>query len=349
MKIISNPKSKKRKLVFLFTTLAAGVISTISLVACSSIDYNPKELDKGAAVYSKTTEVDKKPYVQINLYGYEDFTFGNWYPTYTNSNSSTLKYRELIIRNSSDNKATVDPEFPETGDKLITIGEETDEQKEVRKRWGLFVPKYKWIYNNSPIYNSLSDKQKDSDYLVDALEQKQEPDSQKFISLIKTDEELKSSLRLDEESKNLYLKYLESITEKSTLENVIDKNAFLEKNFLPWSNTFNYDAIKSKLDLKKYDYIFIKDLARYFHTEGNGSEYFLDGGLEISNYEVDKNSKEISISWDYKPTAPKDKNLAAPDIILTGVSKRSHSFLLPVEKGGISDFKVDDWSFKKIS
>ncbi|WP_371246104.1 hypothetical protein ACA758_03425 [Mycoplasmopsis agassizii] len=347
MKLINSQKSKKRKLIFLFTTLAVGVFSTLSLIACSS---HPTILEKGAAVYSKTTEVDKKPYVQINLYGYEQFTFGNWYRTGARPDSSYLTYRRIIIRNSIDNKNGEDPNWHETDVKSpFIIGEETDEQKEIRKRWGLFVPKYKWIYNNSPIYNSLSDKQKDSFYLVDALEQNQEPDSQKFISLIKNEEELKSSLRLDEESKSTYLKYLKSIASESELKNVTDKDSYLEKKYLPWSNSFNYETIKSKLDLKKYDYIFIKDSGSYFRNSGEGIEVFLDGGLEIQDYKIDPNSKTFNIKWGHKPTVPSGIDIVVDTAIHSEPSSRYHSFLIPVEKGSISDFKVNDWSFKNIS
>ncbi|WP_371246106.1 hypothetical protein ACA758_03435 [Mycoplasmopsis agassizii] len=361
MSLLLTQKYKKKIIYFLSSYIVATTV--ITLIACSSYDVKntpklkqepapvdiPKQnefkfLEKGASVYSKKTPVGNKSYIQINLYGYNDFTFSNWYPTFANTNS--LKDKELIIRNSSENKTKEDPEFSTMSYRLIILGKTTYEQELIRKKWGLFARKYKWIYNNSPIYNSLSEKQKENYYLVDAFEQNQEPDFQKFISLIKNDNDLKLTLRLDQNSRKVYHDYLKSIASKSGLENAEDKDIYLEKKYLPWSKTFNYETIKSRLDFEKYDYLFIKDMSNFFVNKGRGNELFLEGGLEINDYEINQNNKTIHIEWSHKSTVPADDErwLIVPGIVSTDIPKRFHSFFIPVAKGKISDFKVNDWS-----
>ncbi|PAF55467.1 hypothetical protein [Mycoplasmopsis agassizii] len=90
-------KSKKYKKVFFVISSLLITSSVGVLIACSTneamykketpletpkvvIKQFPWPLEKGAAVYSKLTKADNDPYIQINLYGYKFFTFGNWYP-----------------------------------------------------------------------------------------------------------------------------------------------------------------------------------------------------------------------------------------------------------------------------
>ncbi|WP_371246108.1 hypothetical protein ACA758_03445 [Mycoplasmopsis agassizii] len=350
-------KSKKYKKVFFVISSSLITSSVGVLIACSTneamykketpletpkvvIKQFPWPLEKGAAVYSKLTKADNDPYIQINLYGYKFFTFGNWYPVY--DSFENFNWRNLLVRNVSDGK-TSDPDLNigDGGGSLKVGEEETPRQKKIRDTWTFFANKPDWIYSKSKVYNSLDKEQKNSRYLVDALEQEAEPDYQKFISIVKNENDLKMSLRLSDNDQKLYDEYLLNFFDFKNSKNILE----LRHKFLPWSNTFNFEIIKDKLNFNKYDYLFIKDISQYFRFN-ESSDYLLEGWLEISKYKIDEITKTIYVDWNIAPTVPEGITSGADSVIPTSLPKRFHSFLIPVEKGKISDFNVYDWNMK---
>ncbi|PAF54869.1 hypothetical protein [Mycoplasmopsis agassizii] len=335
--ILSYKKNRKKLFLFLLSTLTFS--SLLPLIACSYRE--PGEpLKKGAAVYSKRTQNGNKPYTQINLYGYIDYTFSNYYPTY--QDVEEFDGYDVVVRNSSEKSE--DPKFDHFKVRgIFELGKISPEQVEIRKTWGMFAAKKEWIYKDSPIYNSLSDEQKKNFYLVDALEQTNEPEYQRFISLIKNEEDLKLNLRLSDEDQKVYDEYLK-VRDYKNLNDMVA----IRKEYSPWSDSFNYESVKQKLDLNNSDYIFIKDLSQFIRNKGTPTEYFLDGGLEIKNYKIDDINKTILVDWGWSPTTPfvnGSVNLA----IQTGLPERFHSFLIPVEKGKIFNFNVFDWKMKRLT
>ncbi|PAK20994.1 hypothetical protein CJJ23_04270 [Mycoplasmopsis agassizii] len=357
-----NQISKKKLIYFLLFTLSPATIT--SLISCSNYNVEntpileqepapvdiPKQnefqvLEKGSAVYSKKTNIDNKPYVQLNLYGYKNFTFSNWYPIY--SGTGVFSHGTSIIRNSivKDNKE--DPPYsPEKELGAIETGDKpTKRQIEIRDKLIYFARKYNWRYENSPIYNSLTSKQKNHLYYVDALQQEKEPNYQKFISVIKNNNDLKLALRLGEGDQEKYENYFKLLIDEKQLNDITEIDKYIKENFSPWKGDFNYETIKSKLDFNKFDYMFIKDVSEFFRSNIS-AEFSLEYGIEINNYKIDEESKTIYINFIHGPMNVRGSRVGANSQIQTGIPNRFHSFLIPIKKNRISNFNIYDWSIK---
>ncbi|WP_371246113.1 hypothetical protein ACA758_03470 [Mycoplasmopsis agassizii] len=99
--------------------------------------------------------------------------------------------------------------------------------------------------------------------------------------------------------------------------------------------------------------IFYKRYVQFFVNKGRGNELFLEGGLEINDYEINQNNKTIHIEWSHKSTVPADDErwLIVPRIVSTDIPKRFHSFsfLLLKEKYLILRLMIGQWLVNQIN
>ncbi|PAF55309.1 hypothetical protein [Mycoplasmopsis agassizii] len=353
MSILNVQKSKIiKKLLILLTTFIASS-GVIALASCSSSDFKVKQLEKDSALYEKQTS-DNKPYLQFNMYGYPNFTFSNWIMTtgditnFKADNYPIIKGNgEVILKTNEQYHADMEKFQKEKG-----LDSEDVYKYWVKKHYDpndyhtYFIPKFKWNYKQEQTFTRTFPKSSNNYnanlYFVDDEMQKYDPSYQKSVSLIKNEDDLKASLRLDEKGKTVYKNYLNQLNELSS-----DKKSHedLEKEYLPWSSKFNYENIKNKLDFDKYSYLFIKDVASQILFYNIQGESRLDGGVEISKYNVDINNKTINLEWGWVPTSNKGDFHGSSPAIRMSVPDRLTSFMIPVEKDKLSEFDFNEWKF----
>ncbi|PAK21277.1 hypothetical protein CJJ23_02930 [Mycoplasmopsis agassizii] len=346
-------KSKRiKKLLILLTTFIA-TSGVIALASCSSSDFKVKQLEKDASVYEKQTS-DNKPYLQFNMYGYSNFTFSNWIML----NGGITKFKAdnyPIIKGNGEVILKTNEEYHADMKKFQE--EKGLDSKDIYKYWvkkhydpndhhTYFIPKFKWDYKKEQTYTRSFPKSSNNFnanlYFVDDEMQKYDSTYEKSVSIVKNKDDLKASLRLDEEGKTLYKNYLNKLND---LRHEKIKPENLEKEYLPWSSKFNYENIKSKLDFDKYVYLFIKDVASQIFYSSIQGESKLNGGVEISKYNVDINNKTINLEWGWVPTSEIGDFHGSSPMIRMGVPDRLTSFMIPVEKNKLSEFDFNDWKF----
>ncbi|PAK20998.1 hypothetical protein CJJ23_04290 [Mycoplasmopsis agassizii] len=322
---------KIKKMLMITSVISISTIS-LTLASCSQHVF----LKKGAAIYSKETEIGKKPYVQINLYGYPYFTFSNWYPAFYDE--ETFHLRKVKTWTKEEIEKTNGIQNSGTKNNV-----DTNDKTENKNKWGYFIRKYKWTYKNSEIYNMLNEKQRDEIFALGLSEQKNEPSSQKYISLIKNSTELKSSLRLEENDQNEYREYFKKLLSEDEVKKNKDSTNYIKNKFEPWSTTFNFETINNKLDFDKYDYLFVKDESVFFKN-GDEIEIWLSGGIQLRDYKINLDQKKIYLGYDIAPSAPKKYGKKTLGFYLNSLPDRLNSFFIPIEKNKLTQFVIDDWT-----
>ncbi|PAF54839.1 hypothetical protein [Mycoplasmopsis agassizii] len=282
-------KYKKLNKLLLIASASIGALSIIALASCSYSDFKYTHLKKDAAIYQKNSSEDNKPYLKISTYGSKYYTFSNWYWEGPSVKEQAEQFG-IPMRNETGKWLVKSSEKPEVksensnNDKNIADSNSTN----VTKEW--FGNKYKASYTSDQLQGKPAESKYGDFFYATKEMQKSEPFYLKPVSLIKNDGDLKSALRVDESGKKYYQKYFREIV----LSDKTDKELY--DNFSPWSNNFNYEAIKNKLDFKNLNYLFIKDFANLI-AYNDSPESILEGGTEIAKYEIDVASKTIRIKF----------------------------------------------------
>ncbi|PAK20915.1 hypothetical protein CJJ23_04640 [Mycoplasmopsis agassizii] len=302
------------------------------------------EKNPSAAIYEKVTN-DKKPFIQLNTFGFKYFTFSDWYwGWYYGGNEKSLEGSYIEIRKDDSDK----------DNELIDwkTGQETPKMEPFIT--GGFIKKPSWIYENGNknIWYKKGDE-KYKLYVEKSEIEKKFDTNHKSISLIKNEDDLKTALRFDNDSWKIYYEYFKSIDNEwinvtgqkykevcyygSGCEPIKD----LTSRFLPWSKTFNYPLIKYKMNLNKYNYLFLKDFWNLWipHVE---ADIFLEGGITIENYDIDVENKNITL--DFREISGLLPMQFVQNMEWRARSDRLTSFMIPVEKNKLNDFDFNDWT-----
>ncbi|PAF55163.1 hypothetical protein CJF60_00555 [Mycoplasmopsis agassizii] len=296
---------------------------------------------KDAGVYEKTTFYNK-PYIKLTTVGYNDYTFSDGYWTYNDNKKSLYKEMDKVKKLWQEQGKVFDQ--TKARDYLFNF-------KASSSFTTSFTKKDQWKYD-SKIHKWKSEFEKD--YANSLFEnfnaQKTLPTYLKTISLLKNEDDLKKALRLNDEDQLKYKEYFERIHNKNKS---VD---FDYKKYLPWSDTFNYEEINKKLDFKNYDYLFLKDFwslkweRNYNQFEGKGVP-ILDAGVEIADIKINPDSKKIQIglyfvdSWISLGDGIHGSHLSNEKM---DKGDRLTSFLVPVEKGKIKNFDLNDYKIKML-
>ncbi|PAF55455.1 hypothetical protein [Mycoplasmopsis agassizii] len=212
-----------------------------------------------------------------------------------------------------------------------------DDTNDPNQYFNNVVKKNKWEYDNKKIHEISLEGIGSSNWVEfnDFDSQKNFPNYLKTVSLISSQENLKKQLRLTADEENKYKNYLERVKKKTLTNDEI-------KALMPWSDSFNEKSINSKLNLEKFDYIFLKDLWRYIESPMIQVSR-VDAGIEIIDYIVNLENKTIKIKTYIVP-----EKFQTSGVVNQGISwanpPRTTSFLIPVEKGKISDFNMNEWN-----
>ncbi|PAK21342.1 hypothetical protein CJJ23_02265 [Mycoplasmopsis agassizii] len=320
----SKTKSNKKwKHLFLASTAITSAASIITFISCSQ---HPETIWKKAAVYEKKTEEGDKPYVQLNTYGFKDYTFSDFKWAITTERFLVSMSVPIVKANGS----------VITGQGFQTSDDEKAFNNELLFQY--FGIKAKWDYKKFSKHEWL----KSNFYVVDKATQERFEDYQKSISLIKSDDDLKKALRLTDEEQLKYLNYYKEITPEIDLENVKDETAYFKERYMPWSKTFNFDVIKSKLDFKKYNYLFIKDFHRTIINSGEAVSR-LDGGIDLKDYQIDVTNKKLTLKTGAKPETNEGEQFIVNTAVWVDKSGRLNSFMIPIEKTELTEFDFNEW------
>ncbi|WP_143823650.1 hypothetical protein, partial [Mycoplasmopsis agassizii] len=315
------------------------VTTTTALIACvpKTGPYAPfdnKSILNGSGLFEKTTE-DNKSYLQLNTWNFMDFTFSDFQWIF-----------EGIWTNGKIEKARKDINPHAVSGRVIEAS--WLEQVQGSDRFLKFVKKFMWQYEQELPNNTVDVEDSryiDSGYIHDFKEQTNYPNHLKSISLIKNEKELKQALRLDDQTREKYLKYFKALEEHfySLLRDRKITQDELSKKYLPWTDTFNFDSIKTKMDFKKYNYLFVKDL-RSTLGDGNAGIADLNKGIKIKSYKIEHESQKLNIIFSYDKEVYPCHNCPLDDALDHSWSwKRLSSMLIPIEKNKISEFNMNDW------
>ncbi|WP_371246283.1 hypothetical protein ACA758_04525 [Mycoplasmopsis agassizii] len=165
--------------------------------------------------------------------------------------------------------------------------------------------------------------------------------------------ELKQALWLEESDKEKYLKYFKMLekTAHYSLNNKPLSDQELSKKYFPWTDSFNFKTINSKMDFEKNNYLFIKDLraTNIYTGKGIGN---LSKGIKIHSYKVEPDNKKVSITFSYdKEIDPCPKCLIPESVYSSNAAsewywKRLSSMFIPIEKNKLNDFNMNDWKIE---
>ncbi|PAK21339.1 hypothetical protein CJJ23_02790 [Mycoplasmopsis agassizii] len=316
----SNKSTFKKSSTFDNTEIIKNSASNIN--KGPHVPFNDKSILKGSGLFVKTT-IDNKNYLQLNTWNFMDFTFSDF---------------QWIIENDWKNK------------KLDKTDKDRDSYNwypvEINNsyisKWETFIKKWNWEYEPKFVADSSNQYE---DFIKYFSEQKPYPNHLKSVSLVKNEGELKQALRLEDQDREKYLKYfiaLEDYLYWYKTEKLSDEE--LSKKYFPWTETFNFDAINSKMDFEKYDYLFVKDL-RSTYGDGNVGIGDLSKGIKINSYKIEPESHKFTIEFLYDdevdpcPNCPLDEQLNH-----YWSWKRLSSMLIPIEKNKISEFNMNDWN-----
>ncbi|WP_371246291.1 hypothetical protein ACA758_04575 [Mycoplasmopsis agassizii] len=304
----------------MFVVVPVSVTSVIATISCTTIKDDNKDQQKiqeAANIFDKLTD-DNRPYLQINTWNYMDYTFSDFYWTF-----------EGFWKNNNNDSKNQSPD-----DKLYPAVKSDDDLRADR-----FVKKRDWDYgtrdsieNHGFIFRNFS-------------EQKDYPSYLKSISLVRNQDELKQALRLDQKGKEKYLQYYKKLESTRYNDNPNLSDQKLEGKYSPWSNDFNFDTINAKFDFKKNDYIFLKDLRSAFGNDSLGI-VDLNKGIKIGSYKIDADSKKLEINFSYDEETQHCHNCDLDDMFHTWDWKRLSSMFIPMEKGKINNFDMNDWQLK---
>ncbi|WP_143823390.1 hypothetical protein [Mycoplasmopsis agassizii] len=334
----------KKKLLLSLMSISAVTVIT-ALVACAPnvttpVEPEPKRIKEATGIFEKRT-IYNKPYIKLTTIGYNRFTFSNWYWSYWNNFYQHNEFYEIKDIWEKEGKT-----FPEE-DVIRYFYSAGLSGKFVAK----VAKKDQWEYESNKAYNARNGVKYDKAFIEDFSIQKSFPSYQKSISLVKNESDLKKELRLEEDDQKVYENYLERYYKKVTDSEKLTN--FDYKKFLPFSDSFNLETIKSKLDFEKYDYIFLKDFWSflytnvYFETMHSGV-WELDGGIELGDFKIDPKEKKIKIGLYIPPKKSNEKPRKVPDRLpaadIWNEDPRLNSFLVPIEKGKIDTFDLNDYN-----
>ncbi|PAF55162.1 hypothetical protein [Mycoplasmopsis agassizii] len=348
----------KKKLLLSLTSITA-VTAVAALVSCSQTppydggyscdcerprrpyDRYAGWIKKGAAIYEKTT-LYNQPYIKLTTVGYNDYTFSDGYWTYKDNKKSVYKELDKLKKLWS-----------EQGNRFYSEWAENYflEYKSRSLFTANFTKKNQWKYD-AKIHKWGSKFEKG---YVDSLfknfnAQKSLPTNLKTISLVKNQDELKKALRLTDEDQVKYKEYFERVHNENKLSN------FDYKKYMPWSATFNYEEINKKLDFEKYDYLFLKDFLDLRwerieqNREGKGVPE-METGVEIADIKINPDKKRIEIGLhidNFEEQYDGDSHGSYLDSEQMSKGDRLTSFLVPVEKGKIQNFDLNDYKIKML-
>ncbi|PAK21593.1 hypothetical protein CJJ23_01430 [Mycoplasmopsis agassizii] len=312
----------------IFTSLGASAISLVafSVVACSmnqtAEDIRLSKTGKGTDISEKLLE-NKKTIVQLKTVGYEQFTFSDYW--WSLQDNLSVKYHSEHYGIDIERKQDVKSGNSSQNDSA-DIFFKTDNVENLKKN----------ISESLVLDTSIRmDNQKDTDKIF------------KSISLVTDEETLKAQLRITDKQKEEFAAFARTKIDANLKDEDIE-------NLKPWNSHFSYESIKSKLDLKKNNYLFVKDFTNFI-VKGENVNWEkelvynkVDKGIHVSDYRIDKNKKEFYLFLKYSnpPTKERDKYASKPTVVLNSVfigPKGLTSFLLPVDKDEISDFDLNEW------
>ncbi|PAF54989.1 hypothetical protein [Mycoplasmopsis agassizii] len=292
--------------------------------------YNNRGILKGSVLYERMTS-DNKQYLQINTWNYRDFTFSDF---------------QWIWKDSWKNKKLDKTEKDKNSYYWYPV--EFDGSYKLRSE--KFIKKWNWEYEPKFVINSNNQYE---DFLKPFSEQKPYPNHLKSISLVRNETELKQALRLEENDKEKYLKYFKMLEKTAyySLNNKPLSDQELSKKYFPWTDSFNFKTINSKMDFEKNNYLFIKDLraTNIYTGKGIGN---LSKGIKIHSYKVEPDNKKVSITFSYDkeidpcPKCPIPESVYSSNAASEWYWKRLSSMFIPIEKNKLNDFNMNDWKIE---
>ncbi|PAF55536.1 hypothetical protein [Mycoplasmopsis agassizii] len=314
------------KKLILFSGMSLISVATFSAVACS-VNQTPEDIrltltGKGTDISEKTLE-NKKTIVQLKTVGYEQFTFSDYW--WSLQDNLSVKYHSEHYGIDIEREQDVQSKNNSQNDSedIFFKKEKTENLK-------------KNISDSSVLDTSIRmDDQKDTDKQF------------KSISLVTDEETLKTQLRISDKQNERFYTFARTKIDSNIKDEDIE-------NLKPWNSHFSYEAIKSKLDLEKNNYLFVKDFTNFI-VRGENVNWEkeliynkVDKGIHVSDYRIDKDKKEFYLFLKYSnpPTKEPDRYAARPTMVLRSVfigPKGLTSFLLPVDKDEISDFDLNEW------
>ncbi|WP_371246287.1 hypothetical protein ACA758_04545 [Mycoplasmopsis agassizii] len=356
---------KRKYFLFSVTSLSIGFL--ISAVACSTEapktpepvpprnhPYPAKPIEKSPNFpeikkpwlewYKQDSRIfemiayNKKPYLKLSTWNYKHFTFSDFYwlfPTY-------------IVGKKFPDKSQIYHNAKNPG-WFIREWIKSPEPKNSEPYSKRFSLKHNWIYGKWLDETSIAWPGFDPELMVwDFSDQKSYPDYLKSISLLKNERDLKKALRLDDEDQNKYLNYFKRIHADNWYVNNPRLNISDEellKKYTPWSDNFNFDSIKSKLDFDNYDYLFAKDLYAFpYNFEGDD----WNRGINIMNYDVEPESKTLKLNLVIEFDTSCKGNYCVNYSYKRGWN-RLNSLLIPIKKNSIQSFNMNDWNLEIVT
>ncbi|PAK21510.1 hypothetical protein CJJ23_01830 [Mycoplasmopsis agassizii] len=175
----------------------------------------------------------------------------------------------------------------------------------------------------------------------------------KSISLVTDEASLKTQLRVSDDEKEKFKKYIKNNVDPNLTDEQIEK-------LKPWNFYFSYDLIKDKLDLNKSHYLFVKDLTDLILDSDSYSNIFhkkyekVNKGVYLKDYKLDKETKTITLNLGYNflPYEDHSGEITQPVVHPSHYiePKALTSFLLPIAKNQLSNFNLNEWKIiKKFS
>ncbi|WP_371246356.1 hypothetical protein ACA758_05025 [Mycoplasmopsis agassizii] len=331
-----------------FSGLTILFLATFSAIACKSINEDNVELTpedrrlkaegKGTDISEKVLE-NKKTVVQLKMAGYNQFTFSDYWWLENDSQKINLSSQT----NGIDAEKSL----------MSTRSERIIKQLESGKIQELTSVPSREVFFKVDNLKTIEEQIGKSSVLETSksLDDQINSDKQfKTISLVSDEESLKTQLRVSEQEKEKFSKFIKEKVNPNLTEKQIEK-------LKPWNLYFNYDLIKDKLDLENNNYLFIKDLTRFienadtYYSEKYQAYVKVDTGVQLSDYKIDKETKTITLEFSYITVPYSFLVTKTQDIkpdVYTG-PRKSTSWLVPVDKSELSDFDLNEWTIKITS
>ncbi|SMC17234.1 hypothetical protein SAMN02745179_00422 [Mycoplasmopsis agassizii] len=309
---------------------------SLSAIACSAklehpVEITPEDIrlkltGQGTDISEKVLE-NKKTVLQLKTVGYNQFTFSDYWWSFSDNNLINNASRihgidsEKSISYSNLEKANI--EFLPVEEVFFKVDGLKNLEKEINETSMLKTAK------------SLSD-QKTTDKQF------------KSISLVTDEESLKTQLRISEEEKERFSKFIKEKVDSNLTEEQIEK-------LKPWNSYFSYNLINEKLDFEKNNYLFVKDLTEFiedssYYLSEKYKEYVkVDKGVQLSDYDVNAETKTITLKFSLVEIPLVGQLLvptSANPYIYTG-PKDTTSWFLPIEKSILSDFDLNEWKIER--
>ncbi|PAK20900.1 hypothetical protein CJJ23_04805 [Mycoplasmopsis agassizii] len=290
------------------------------------------KIEKGAAIFEKSTQ-DDQPYLQISTWNYKWFTFSDFYWVFENHlNENWYLDKSKIFYDEKEKKWS------------YARDKSSNNSNGSKNFAGRFLIKEYWRYGDSmqKIINNNYGFYWSENIVRTFSEQKPSPDHLKSISLVKNEKDLKTSLRLNQEDQSKYLNYFKILLEDPNKTPPSDEE--LLREFTPWSDTFNFTTIKSKLDFANYDYLFAKDLYSLNTRTINYEIADLNGGVNINSYNIDPENKTLKINLGFDFEKQTCYGICASTYEYRYEWNRLNSMFIPIKKNSIDSFDMNQWN-----